>query len=299
MEDGLTKLASAIESEYRGAGLHSLTRFGKSTLGLFIVHHHDWLGYKYFSFYALVPKDLKVGSGAFYEYFFNGLGIAISPRQSPEQKLIRLINTLITRCDAMGTKMVLVVMDEANRLERESWEHLVTIDNELTIRGYTLFVVSLFQDNFTSAFNETINKLSVSPQVKARFLTRYHVMHGIRGPSDIHVFMHRLEEETEFPPKSGISYPRHFAPELYERGWRIAPSSPRLWERGNLALLAAGKPAIVEWPMKPFELMIFFLVTRVIGRSGFVDFTDEDLDSAVEYSDLIAFDGFSGDIEES
>lgn len=294
MEDGLTKLASAIEAEYRGAGLHSLTRFGKSSLGVYIVDHDGWLGYAYFALYTLVPFDLKVGSGAFYEYLFSGLEIAIASRHSPQQKLVRLVNTLVTRANAVRTKLIILVLDEANRLERESFEHLVSIDNELTVRGYTLFVVSLFQDNHTSGQTEKINSLNVSPQVKARFLQRYHVMHGIRGPEDIYVFLQRLEEETEYPPKSGISFPRHLAPELYERHWRMAPISPLLWERGNLARLAAGKPSLEEWPMKPFELAVYYLVTRVIVRVGFVDFTIDDLDAAIEFSDLVAFDGFSG-----
>lgn len=299
MEDGLTKIASAIEAEYRGVGFHSLTRFGKSILGLYIIHNHDWIDDKYFGFYAMVPKDLKVGSAAFYEYLFNGLGLAIAPRQSPEQKLIRLINTIVTRCNAMGTKLAILVMDEANRLERESFEHLVTIDNELTARGYTLFVILLFQDNFTSGLAEKIDKLNVSPQVKARFLARYHLMHGIRGAEDIHVFLQRLEEETEYPPQSGISFSRHFASELYGRGWRMAPSALRIWELGNLARKAANKSGLEEWPMKPFELIVFYLVTRVIGRVGFLDFTNEDLDAAIEFSDLTAFDGLTGEITDS
>lgn len=298
MENGLTKLASAIEAEYRGAGLHSLTRIGKSSLGMYIVNNQDWLGYAYFALYALVPLDLKVGSGAFYEYLFNGLGVAISTRQSPQQKLIRLVHTLITRSSAVRTKLIVLILDEANRLERESFEHLVSIDNELTVRGYTLFAVLLFQDNHTSGIVEKINNLNVSPQVKARFLTRYHLMHGIRGAADISLFIQRLEEETEHPPKSGISFPRHFAPELYARGWRMAPSSHRVWERGNLARLSVGKSSLDEWPMKPFELAIYYLVTRVIVREDFVDFTDDDLDAAIEFSDLVAFDGFSGDVSD-
>lgn len=299
MEEGLTKLASAIEAEYRGAGLHSLTRFGKTRLGEWIVNDPRWLGRKYYGFLVTIAKDPKVGSNAFYEYILDALQVQFSSKDTPTKKLARLVNVQITRANAIGTRLIICVLDEANRLPGEEFEHLVTIDNALSKFGYTLFVVSLFQDNHTSGRAEAINKLSVTPQVKARFLNRYHLMHGIRGPEDIRVFWQRLEEETEHPPGSGISYPRHLAPELYERNFRLWPSAARLWERGRLALDAATRLDLAEWPMKPFELMTFYLVTRVLPRPGLVDITDDDLDEAIAFSDLIKFDSMSGTVEES
>lgn len=299
MEEGLTKLASAIEAEYCGAGLHSLTRFGKTTLGKWIINNPDWLGRKYYGFLVTIPKDPKVGSSAFYEYVLDGLRVHVSSRDTPQKKLGRMCSVMMTRADALGTRLIILVLDEANRLPGDEFDHLATIDNSLSLRGYTIFVVSLFQDNHTSGLTETINKLSVTPQVKARFLNRYHLMQGIRGVEDISVFWHRLEEETEYPPGSGVSYPRHVAPELYERGFRLSAWAPRLWSRGLLALQGATRSDVAEWPMKPFELITFYLVTRVLPRPGLVEITDRDFDEAIEFSDLVKFDGMSGTVEES
>lgn len=299
MEDGLTKIAAAIEAEYHGAGLHSLTRFGKTRLGMYITENWEWLGRKYYAFITSVPQDPKVGSAAFYEYVFNGLRISLPSHFTPMQKLGRVVNTLITRANALGTTLIIFVLDEANRLPGQDFDHLGTIDNELALRGYTFFAVTLFQDNYTSSGRpEKINALEVTPQIRARFLTRFHPMHGIRDPDDMRVFMHRLEDETEHPPGSGISYPRHLAPELYERGFRMAPSAPMLWERGRIAVAGAGRSDLNEWPMKPFELAVFYLVTRIIVRQGFNAFTNEDIDEAIAFCDLINFNGLSGTVED-
>lgn len=299
MEDGLTKISSAIEAEYRGAGFHSLTRFGKSRLGSFIVANTQWLERKYYGFRVTLPVDVKVGSGAFYEYVYGGLQAVIPSRLTPSQKLERLIALMVTRANALGTTLIIFVLDEANRLPGEEFEHLVTIDNALTLRGYTLFVVSLFQDNYTSSKREAINTLTVTPQVRARFFTRYHQMHGIRGPDDIRVFLQRLEEETEYPPGSGISYPRHVAPKAYEGNFRMANSAPLIWKCGCDALATAGKQNLPEWPMKPFELITFYIVTRILPRPGFTDLTKADIEEALDFSDLVHFDGVSGKVEDS
>src|SRR5690606_13974788 len=110
----------------------------------------------------------------------------------------------------------LFIIDDANLLEPDAFQHFVTIDNALEKQGVSFFVVFLFQDNHTTDKREQINKLVVSPQVRSRFLTRYHRIHGIRGSEDVYVFIKRFEEDVEMASGAGITLPRSLAPALYD-----------------------------------------------------------------------------------
>lgn len=93
MEDSLTKLASAIEAEYKGMGLHSLTRFGKSTLAEYIYAYHDWIEISYVAKRADV-RSIGSGESAMFDWFLTQIGVQSVARQLPDQKLNRIVNTV-------------------------------------------------------------------------------------------------------------------------------------------------------------------------------------------------------------
>ncbi|KAF1709758.1 hypothetical protein CSC70_08645 [Pseudoxanthomonas kalamensis DSM 18571] len=296
MEDSLTKLASAIEAEYKGAGLHSLTRFGKSTLAEYIYAYHDWIDIPYVAKRADV-RSIGSGESAMFDWFLTQIGVQPVARQLPDQKLNRIVNTVTMQLQSASARLYLLIVDDANLIEPDAFQHFITIDNALEKSGISLFVVFLFQDNHTTSKREQINKLVVSPQIRSRFLTRYHRIFGIRGPDDIFVFIQRFEDEVEMALEAGITLPRSMAPALYDSNWRMRNASGMIWEQGCIHRAAAGHSDIDEWPMKAFSLIVYYLSTRVICEPGFTGFTTEHIDQAIRFSDLAAFDGESGAVE--
>ena len=84
--------------------------------------------------------------------------------------------TVTLKTHASKAKLFLFIMDDANLLEAESFQYFIDIDNALEEGGQRFFLLSLFQDNHTVGRREKINKLIVTPQVRSRFLTRYHAL---------------------------------------------------------------------------------------------------------------------------
>ena len=296
MESGLTNLAAAIEAEYGGMGLHSLTRFGKTTLAEYIEACHGWLDTPYVATLARL-RDLKSGQGAFYDWFTARLGLQPITQQAPEQKLLRIVNTVTLKTQASKAKLFLFIMDDANLLEAESFQYFIDIDNALEEGGQRFFLLSLFQDNHTVGRREKINKLIVTPQVRSRFLTRYHALHGLRGIADLHTYHQRFEDEVETAPGSGVTLPRLMAPSLYDSGWRMCESAQLIWETGQQYRAAAGKQVDGEWPLKAFSLIANFLAQRTICKPMFSTITASDIELAVQFSDLAAYDGESGEVD--
>lgn len=296
MEDSLTKISSAMEAEYKGAGLHSLTRFGKSTLAEYICSCHDWTDIPYVAKRADV-RSIGSGESAMFDWFLTQIGVAVVARQPPDQKLNRIANTVTLQLQAANAKHYIFVVDDANLLEPDAFQHFITIDNALEKMGITLFALFLFQDNHTTNRREQINKLVVSPQVRSRFLTRYHRIFGIRGPEDIFVFIQRFEDEVDMAQGTGITLPRSIAPALYDSNWRMCNASDLIWTRGCVHRAAAGHSGTNEWPLKAFSLIVYYLSTRVICEPAFTDFAQEQIDRAIQFSDLAAFDGECGAVE--
>ena len=296
MEDALTRIASAYESEYSGIGLHSQTRFGKTTLAEYICSYHDWFSVKYVARRAVV-RDIGSGENAFLDWFLSKLGVHVVARQHPELKFDRIVSTVSMQLQMAGAGCYMFIVDDANLLDPRAFQHFVSIDERLSDNGVRLFVVFLFQDYHTSGKEEKINTLVTAPQVKSRFLTRYHRVHGIRGVEDAALFLERFEDEVEMAPGAGISLPRHVAPALYETKFRMRYASEMLWEQGSRIRVAAGHSPKDEWPMKSFWLIAFHLTTRTICQVGFSDFNVEQVVQAIRFSDLAVFDGISGAVE--
>lgn len=293
MEDALTKIASALEVDYRGIGFHSLTRFGKSTLAHFICSDAEWTDCKYVARQANL-RMLGPGESAFLDWFVAQLGAQVISHQSPDRKIERIVNTVDLILRSAGGGSLFFIVDDANLLEQAAFQHFVTIDNALEKKGISLFVVFLFQDNHTSNRREEINRIIVTPQVRGRFLTRYHRLHGIRGAIDIATFLERFEDEVEISSGAGVTLPRRMAPELYDGEFRLRHYSEQIWSAGCACRAAAGHSAHDEWPLKAMRLIAYYLATKVICRSGFKEMTPHDIDMSVAFSDLAAFDGESG-----
>ncbi|MEN5206641.1 hypothetical protein ABE493_00755 [Stenotrophomonas terrae] len=295
MEDQLTQISSAIEADYHGCGFHSLTRFGKSTLAEFICAFHAWIRTKYLA-KQLDVRTIGGGESAIFDWFLNQIGIRSVARQGADAKLERIANTIHLQLQAADSNLFLAIFDDANLLDADAYQHIVTIDKALYSRGIRLFAVFLFQDNHTSGRTEKINRLIVPPQVRSRYLTRYHRMHGIRGPEDLYIFLQRFEDQVYMESGADVSLPRHLCPSLYENGFRLCNSSEQIWEQGRILKVAAGRLLHDEWPMKATSLIAYFLATRVICSIGFTELTNDHITQAIRFSDLAAYNGESGEV---
>lgn len=295
MEDQLTQAASAIEAEYHGIGLHSSTRFGKSTLAAFICAYHAWQNVAYVAKHL----DLRtVGSGeaAVFDWFLAQIGVRTVARQGIDQKLERIVSNVQMQLQPTGARRFMPIFDDANLLEADAFTHISTIDKALYKNGISFFGIFLFQDGHTSGKKEGINTLIVPPQIRSRYLTRYHRMHGIRGPDDLYVFLQRFEDEVEHSAGAGVSLPRHLAPSIYESKFRMCNDSARIWEEGCIQRVAARRSQFDDWPMKATSLIAYFLSTREICSPGFSGLTPEHIAEAVRFSDLALYNAESGEV---
>ena len=195
---------------------------------------------------------------------------------------------MIEMCQNSGSRLLVVFIDEAQRLVPSDYENLVSIDNRMTQAGYYLFIAFVNQRDITGFCNETIGSDAHPPHVSGRFLIRKHEFTGLRDIEEAAYVMARYDDGTEWPPGSGISFTRHFTHQAFTNGFRLSHYSTRLWAMASNLRAQARLPEPWTWPMKTFEATVVYLLTIVAPRTPqFEAFTDQDLAEALHASGLI------------
>ena len=288
-------IVSAIEAEYRGIVVYGLARFGKSWAARYLSSTSAWLAGAFFCARIGVPKNHKRTDGAFFSLWLERFALSLPERSSALDRMARLRNFLISKCNEYGTDLAVVFIDEAQRLFPDDYEHLVTLDNELTERGYMLFVVFVIQRDFSGGVLEKVYDGNPPPHVRGRFLVRRHEFGGLDGVDEIDHALGRMDDHTEWPPGSGRSYSRHFAENAFENGWRLRTHAAQMLERAKVLREVHSLPVAWTWPMKSFEVCINFMLTNIAkNRPEFAGFSDEDIDAALEAAGFIELERSRG-----
>lgn len=281
-------IVSTIEAEYRGIVVHGMARFGKSWAVKYLVNNPHWMKSSFFTTAVIVPKSHKRSEGGFYSLWLERFSMALPERSTPLDRLCRLRNYLIGKCNENKSDLAVIFIDEAQRLFPEDYEHLATLDNEMTDRGYMLVVVLIIQSDFSGSFMETIYEGNAPPHIRGRFLVRRHEFTGLNGVDEVDHALSRMDLNTEWPAKSNISYSQYFAENAYLAGWRFRSHASQLWGLANELRKEHLLPSDWTWPMKSLEVCSNYLLTnRARNDPNFNGFSDADIIAALEVSGFI------------
>lgn len=280
---------AALDVSYRGLSVYAFARFGKTEAITYLISHPEWIAPREAALRSLImPKADKRTDGSFISTLLYAFKVRVSPRSTPDERFNLLISYLIECCHQACGHLVIVFIDEAQRMKPADHEHLVTIDNWMTSLRYYVFFVFVNQRDITGFSNESMSRSEHPPHVHGRFLVRKHEMCGVHDPEDAAYILGRYDHATEFPAGSGISFSEHFAPEAFRAGWRLAQHAARLWEIASNLRTEHRLSQNWTWPMKSFEAVIAYLLTVVAPRQvDFAGLSDDELKEAITASGYI------------
>ena len=280
---------SALDAGYRGIGIYGFARFGKSETVNYLMSHPEWLGDRKAAFFRMdAPDGSKRSDTMFFKMFMAMLGLRIPARTTQVELGAMLAGRMIEMCQNADTHLIIVFIDEAQRLVPSDYENLVSLDNRMTQAGYYLFVVFVHQRDITGFSNETIGSHDHPPHVTGRFLIRKHEFTGLRDIEDAAYVLARYDGATEWPPGSGISFTQHYSAQAFADGFRLASYANRLWTIASNVRTQARLPEPWTWPMKTFEATIVHLLIEIASKTPqFGGFTDSDLEQAIHVSGFI------------
>ncbi|MGX2089652.1 AAA family ATPase [Xanthomonas axonopodis] len=288
-------ILSAIDCEYRGIVIHGMARFGKSWAVRYLTSTSSWLQDSFYSARISVPKSHKRTEGAFYSLWLDRFSMVLPERCTALQRQARLRNFLISKCQEYGGNLIVVFLDEAQRLFPDDYEHLCTLDNDLTDAGYMLFVVLVVQSDYTGTAMEKIYDGNPPPHVRGRYLVRRHEFGGLNGPEEIAHALGRMDDNSEWPEGSGCSYSAYFAKDAFSKGWRMRSHAEQIYQYAARLRTQAGLPVGWTWPMKSFEVCVNYLLTNVAAqRHDFTGFSDVDVYDALQAAGFIELERSRG-----
>lgn len=279
----------ALEQGYRGLSVYGFARFGKTEAVRYLVDHPFWLKGRPAALLFIEATDqTKRTDKTFYTSVLSELGIGIPSRVRPEKLADMVTSALMEECQERQARLIILFMDEAQRLLPSDYENLVSIDNRLTKHRYYLCVVFINQRDMTGFSNESNSSADHPPHVTGRFFISKHAFVGVRGASEAAAILDRYDTQTEWPPGSGISFTRHFVPEIFDRGFRLANYAESLWSEACNLRATVRLPEHWTWPMKSFEGTVIHLLTNIIPRAhDFEGLSIPQLQEAVRISGLI------------
>lgn len=280
---------AAIDMGYRGLCVFGFARFGKTESITYLIDHMFWLNDRPAALLRVdAPDTHKRTDSSFFQSLLTLLGVRIPPRANPDELCTQLMGRMIEVAQNSGTHLLILFLDEAQRLLPADYEHLVTLDNRMTRAGYYLFVVFYHQRDITGFSNEVLASSDHPPHVAGRFLVRKHEFTGLVGVEEVAYALTRYDEGTEWPPGSNISYTQHFAMEAFANGFRLAQYAQRLWDCASHLRAEARLPAEWTWPMKSFEATVVYLLTVTIPATpSFQALDNEQLVVALQAAGLI------------
>lgn len=246
------QLKGWVNSRATGAIMTAPPRFGKSKGIRFAVGElREELG-PTFPILSFCCKDHQYPTeGRFFESLLSDFGHSLSLSGTASAKRARLTQFLIQHASIGQHRRLLLIGDEAQKLQEPHYKWLVDIYNELDRHDIATTVVLVGQPELIhqrAAF-EKAKKM----QIIGRFMVHLHEFAGLRSQRDFEYCLKGYDDESEYPEASGCSFTRYFFPTGFEAGWRLAREAKGLWEAFQHVRVEAKLPGKAEIPMQYFS----------------------------------------------
>lgn len=209
-------------------------------------------------------KKTKSVESAFFSNVLEAVGHRYPFSGRNEEKRSRLKNFLVERAVASGHYMVILFVDEAQRLSITEYEWLRDVHDALDESDVKLIVFLVGQHEL---FNQK-NVLNTTGQthITGRFMVDELPFKGVISGDDVATCL-QCYDDFCFPTDSGWSFTRFFFPKAYENGFRLTTCASDVWAAFRDASLEANLGQQIEIPMAYFVRAI---------EMGLIDYSDND-----------------------
>jgi len=193
--------------------------------------------------------DRAISDNRFYEELLLSLRHSFTKSGSAAQKLERIVEYLFEQMSI--SKNLIILFDDAHRLNEHQYEWLVDIYNELDKLRIKPFFLFFGQPELAYRRNSFLEE--GARQIIGRFMSRQYIFHGIQNASDIAICLESFDGEnlgTDYPADSGWSYTRYFFKSAYDSGWRFSQLSELIWTVFSSLRKKYGLSLTFEIPMQ-------------------------------------------------
>lgn len=274
-----------IEFNRHGIIASGVGRIGKSEALVWLSKNSDWRKFRLY-WHALLPGAPKVPSEA---YFFNSLKLSAHLKVREQTPSIfsvhHMTNFLCEQAARAGAEAIVLSIDDANRLSHEDYNHLATLDNQITAMGYRLFVVLVVQSDADQSSVPATDPEPHPSQITGRFTADEYVYTGLKDLGEIREALEAFGLQTW----QGRTFLEECAPYAVRNGWAIEQQAEAFWDAVTTVRAKNDLEPNEPFPMQCFDTATYYLMVRVANENPtFERFTPGDFETAIKLSGLVA-----------
>lgn len=283
----MASLTAWIRLNYSGVMIYGQRRLGKSHCAEFIKRYlADTLGYKLAVILLCVRKHDMVREGDFLDMLLRSLGETPPKRGSKDQKMELIINRFLLLARRCPVKKVMLVLDDAQRLETLHFEILMSIQNEL-YQQYRVMLFTLMVGQPQLKSKRELLIATGEKQITARLMADDVEFVGHRSLDEVKYAYNRFDDHCFHPSRSGISFTRGLAPEAWGAGWRLANEAEPIWNEYVSLREAMAVEPVEEISMQALTTMATYILQRYANKTDFRGLTPEQVTDVVTAAGLL------------
>lgn len=188
----------------------------------------------------------------FFEDILLDVGHAVVYSGAANIKRNRIVQFLYESTYSANTNRLVLVLDDAQRLQHLQYGWLMDIYNDLDRQGVYMTALLFGQDEILQS--RTSLKASNKEQILGRFMVHTFKFRGIQSIDDLSMCLKGYDENSEYPENSGWSFTRFFFPEAFNRGFRLQNYATELY--GQYKAILNKQTGKIEIPMQYVALSI-------------------------------------------
>ncbi len=222
----VNEIKTWVEDYVPGGILHGTQRVGKTFASKFIEKRVEQLFGKQIPTYFHCCSDPKNPTEL---DFFSGLlkttGFALDAPTRTNRARISIVNHF--ECISLESKdnRIILMLDDAQWIQRSEYHWLMWLHNELDKRGIFLIVALVGQPELLTKADQLLE----FPEITARFMAEAVEVRGICDAEDLRFILEALDTKSEFPNGSGISFAAAYVPTAHREGFRLAGHADRIF----------------------------------------------------------------------
>ncbi|TWT23620.1 ATP-binding protein [Luteimonas marina] len=265
----MASLTAWVTLNFSGAMIHGQRRLGKSHCAEFIKRYlSDTIGYRISVTLLCVRKHDAVREGDFLDSLLRALGEAPPTRGSKDQKMELIINRFLIMARRCPARKVVLVLDDAQRLEILHFEILMSIQNEL-YHLYRVMLFTLLVGQPQIKVKRELLIVSGEKQITARLMADDVEFVGHRSLDEVRFAYNRFDQHCFHPARSGISFTQGLAPEAWAADWRLANEAEPIWNEYVGRREEMGVEPVEEASMQALTTMATYIYQKYANQAGF------------------------------
>jgi hypothetical protein len=199
----------------------------------------------------------------FYGEVLRSLNYSIE-RGSGEQRRKRAVGYVVDQARKFGENRSLMFVDEAQWLNQKMFNLLMDFHNQIAKEGVRLIVILVGQPEILDERRKLIS--TGQGHIIGRFMAATHQFTGVTCRDDIYKMCDALDQGSEYPVGSGVTYTCFFVPQGYRSGFRMAQYADVIWAALQREASEANLRRNIEYPMQAIVAVLRVLMREISTR---------------------------------